>query len=405
MKDRLVATPTLVLAFLALVTAPFARAAPGTVNFDFFYGAMPESGSWRESAILGFVWQPKIAATSPDWRPYTNGYWSQTDQGWTWVSNEDFGWATYHYGRWAKIPDNGWVWVPGFEWAPAWVSWRASPKFAARSGLPTASRAATSTIAVEPEEVIGWAPLPPDATFNFARGFTPQVDADLALGPGIYNFVPARYFGAVPLLPWIFRPSDNDDFMASTWNCTNIAYRRGPGFIWAGGPDYAALRPAIQQSVPRLRLVAQAVGPTPPADGYANRVQDNDFFVVAPRISRPTVGAAGSVGIFPGPGVVAPQALGPALDAKPPNHGWSSAQSRGPLREQLKRQAAASPKLAAAPTIKVPPAHVIATSEPLATKPSARRSPAPRAAEVPAKSPGSPAGERPPGKRVTTQGG
>ncbi len=404
MNVRWIATRAAGFVFLVLVAPPLTWAATNTVNFDFFYGAMPDSGSWRESAVLGFVWQPKIATGSPDWRPYTDGYWSQTDQGWTWISNEDFGWATYHYGRWAKIPDNGWVWVPGFEWAPAWVSWRATPRFTGRSG-PPARRAATSTIELDAEEVIGWAPLPPDAVFNFARGFTPQVDADFALGPGLYNFVLARYFGEVPLLPWIFRPSDNEAFLTTTWNCTNTAYNRSQGFIWCGGPDYAALRPAIQQSVPRLRLVAESVGPIPPPGGYANRVQNYDLFVVAPRITHPPVGAIGSVGIFPGRGVIAPPGLGPALDAKPPDRGWSTAQTNGPLREQIKLQAAASPKLAVAPSIKVPPAHVIAISEPVPAKPPRQRWPAPRAAEDRAKPAASPAGERPPRKKGPIQDG
>ena len=79
--------------------------------------------------------------TSPsairNWRPYADGYWAYTDVGWTWVSNEDFGWATYHYGRWARLRDHGWVWVPGREWGPAWVSWRTGGDY------------------------VGWAPLPP----------------------------------------------------------------------------------------------------------------------------------------------------------------------------------------------------------------------------------------------------
>ena len=55
---------------------------------------------------------------------YADGYWAYTDVGWTWISYEDFGWATYHYGRWASLADYGWVWFPGsdLEWGPAWVS-------------------------------------------------------------------------------------------------------------------------------------------------------------------------------------------------------------------------------------------------------------------------------------------
>jgi len=70
-------------------------------------------------------------------RPYSDGYWAYTDVGWTWVSYEDFGWATYHYGRWTRLRDRGWFWVPGREWGPAWFSWRTGGDY------------------------VGWAPLPP----------------------------------------------------------------------------------------------------------------------------------------------------------------------------------------------------------------------------------------------------
>lgn len=33
--------------------------------------------------------------------------------GWTLFSDEPFGWATYHYGRWAWNFQVGWLWVPG----------------------------------------------------------------------------------------------------------------------------------------------------------------------------------------------------------------------------------------------------------------------------------------------------
>ena len=44
--------------------------------------------------------------------------------GWTWISDEPYGWATYHYGRWYDDPEIGWSWVPSNEWAPSWVSWQ-----------------------------------------------------------------------------------------------------------------------------------------------------------------------------------------------------------------------------------------------------------------------------------------
>src|ERR1700748_2537305 len=113
--------------FLAIMTltvigAPRAKAEVD-VSVNFFYDNLND-GDWFEVGDYGYCWQPRFAARGQWWRPYAGGDWGSTGVGWTWVSYEDFGWATYHYGRWARLRDRGWVWVPGTEWGPAWVSWR-----------------------------------------------------------------------------------------------------------------------------------------------------------------------------------------------------------------------------------------------------------------------------------------
>ena len=79
-----------------------------------------QDGKWI--AVEGTqCWQPSDVA--PDWKPYTEGNWAQSDAGLTWRSTE--AWATtYHYGNWVSTASNGWVWVPGITWSPAWVVWR-----------------------------------------------------------------------------------------------------------------------------------------------------------------------------------------------------------------------------------------------------------------------------------------
>src|SRR5262249_11217012 len=60
--------------------------------------------------------------------PYSSdGSWAANeDGGWVFQSKYDneWGWATYHYGRWVDHDELGWVWIPGNEWAPAWVDFR-----------------------------------------------------------------------------------------------------------------------------------------------------------------------------------------------------------------------------------------------------------------------------------------
>jgi uncharacterized protein YraI len=107
----------------------------GYVDTAVFYDRLSPYGDW--TWLQGqYVWVPSRVDQS--WRPYTRGRWVYTDRGWTWVSNEPFGWATYHYGRWGFSKRVGWFWVPGRRWAPAWVSWRSSDDYLAWAPLPPA---------------------------------------------------------------------------------------------------------------------------------------------------------------------------------------------------------------------------------------------------------------------------
>jgi len=91
-------------------------------SISVFDGPLGQCGHWVDRPGYGRCWHP--AYVSSDWRPYCEGYWLWTDGGWYWVSDEQWAWATYHYGRWVDDPYYGWVWVPDTEWAPSWVSWR-----------------------------------------------------------------------------------------------------------------------------------------------------------------------------------------------------------------------------------------------------------------------------------------
>src|SRR6202171_3321901 len=109
MKRILLAMTVLALVFPALRQAE----ARTDISIDFFYDNLGDGGNWVEVGDYGYCWQPSVAVSNSSWRPYSDGYWAYTDLGWTWVSYEDFGWATYHYGRWARLVDFGWGWVSG----------------------------------------------------------------------------------------------------------------------------------------------------------------------------------------------------------------------------------------------------------------------------------------------------
>ena len=93
------------------------------VSFQVFYDELMPYGDWIRDANHGYIWLP---AVNGDFHPYgTNGHWVMTEFGNTWVSYYDWGWAPFHYGRWYF--DNyyqSWAWIPGYDWGPAWVSWR-----------------------------------------------------------------------------------------------------------------------------------------------------------------------------------------------------------------------------------------------------------------------------------------
>ncbi|HET8541731.1 MAG TPA: DUF6600 domain-containing protein, partial [Anaeromyxobacter sp.] len=143
----------------------------GDVSLETFQGPLAPYGEWVHSPRYGQVWRPNVAA---GWRPYYYGRWEWTNEGWLWVSDEPWGWAAYHYGRWTWDSYFGWIWVPGYQWAPAWVSWRYSG------------------------DVIGWAPLGPG--FSLYVSTYPFVDF-------WWTFVPTVRFVATPVYSVAYAPT------------------------------------------------------------------------------------------------------------------------------------------------------------------------------------------------------
>jgi hypothetical protein len=142
-------------------------------NVGFFYNALSPYGEWLELETGFHVWRPQHIRSG--WRPYLYGRWRWTDYGWYWVSSEPFGWAVFHYGRWFRDDYYGWVWVPDRVWGPSWVEWRYD------------------------DDYIGWAPLPPYASFSFSIGirFTTHWIAPIHY----WSFVRHRHFNS----PYIAR--------------------------------------------------------------------------------------------------------------------------------------------------------------------------------------------------------
>ncbi|WP_394781495.1 DUF6600 domain-containing protein [Undibacterium sp.] len=75
------------------------------------YEQLDSYGTWSNDPEYGAVWMPRAVAVT--WTPYRNGHWTWVAPwGWTWIDDAPWGFAPFHYGRWAYIR-SGWCWVPG----------------------------------------------------------------------------------------------------------------------------------------------------------------------------------------------------------------------------------------------------------------------------------------------------
>jgi hypothetical protein len=156
--------------------APYDRSydrGAGDLTIGYFYDYLAPYGTWIRHRNHGYVWTPRNMGYR--WRPYTHGHWVWSSYGWTWISDFDWGWAVFHYGRWGYDDLLGWFWVPGTDWGPAWVVWRSNDLY------------------------FGWAPLPPDVLWRPGYGFGGPFDVSddywifvegrNFMRPGIYSYI------------------------------------------------------------------------------------------------------------------------------------------------------------------------------------------------------------------------
>jgi hypothetical protein len=136
---------------------PSAAQAPAACAQMTGAAVLTNYGTWQPQPSVGTVWFPQVAST---WVPYREGRWAYVQPwGWTWVDNAPWGFAPFHYGRWAQFGGR-WGWVPqpvaeqGYGYggdyrpvyAPALVTF-----LGAAAGAFTAAAFASGAI--------GWSPL------------------------------------------------------------------------------------------------------------------------------------------------------------------------------------------------------------------------------------------------------
>src|SRR4029077_15915526 len=227
-----------------------------TDSYNVFYERLQSEGHWFNDETYGYVWQPSEAQRDESWRPYTDGHWAYTDRGWTWVSNENYGWATYHYGRWAKVRNVGWIWVPGNTWAPAWVSWRQT----------------------ENSDYVGWAPLPPECETSPSVKVEGWVDNYYGIGPATYIFLKAVDLVRPTYRQAILPPQQSLTIINQTRNVTNIIYNNN--VVNNYGPQYQQLAQITNNRLERYQIDYQQQAR--PNANFRTVVTGNQVQVVAP---------------------------------------------------------------------------------------------------------------------------
>jgi hypothetical protein len=277
-----------------------AAAEPGSRDTDpaaleDFHPALDGHGTWAEDPTYGTVWTPSVAETGPGFVPYVSGgHWVYGDD-YAWSSDYAWGWAPFHYGRWVHLEARGWSWIPGREYAPAWVEWRtgdtyvgwspAPPHFVWRGGVamtmsfappapPFVFCAHADLFAPQPGRVIIMGPRAvaiarqtrfygaPDARGHFHRG--PPL-ASLHIAPEHVVRATGRERGLARAQAFA-RPSSASHLGARRLATPKVSHAEGPGqkVTRREGP-----RPKLAHAASRRQKVAHAEGPGP--EGRAER--------------------------------------------------------------------------------------------------------------------------------------
>jgi hypothetical protein len=181
---------------LALPARPARAQIEASFSIGGFHDELAPYGRW-EDCRYGQCWIPEHVASN--WQPYTNGQWVYTEYGWTWVSDDPWGSSPYHYGTWASLGPQGWCWIPGSVWAPAWVTWSYSDNY------------------------VGWAPLPPTATFGASGYF----GGAIVVSASQYVFVPTNRFVGVNVASVRVSSQQNATIFRQTTHATQFAVSGG----------------------------------------------------------------------------------------------------------------------------------------------------------------------------------
>jgi hypothetical protein len=238
---------------IGLLTAFILTAIPGKskaqegryISNQEFYDYLQPYGTWVEDPEYGDVWVPDV---DESFRPYASrGHWVLTDYGNVWVSNYPWGWATFHYGRWRYDDYYGWEWIPGNEWAPAWVRWRHGHGY------------------------YGWAPLMPgiSISLSFGSGYREP--------DNYWVCAPQNYINSPNIDNYYLPPSRSVTIIRNTTIINNTYVNNNQTYI--AGPRPQEIRQATHQNV-RVYNVNNVSKPGNPT------INNNSLNIYRPAVQR-----------------------------------------------------------------------------------------------------------------------
>jgi len=175
-----------------------------------------------------------------------------TDYGWTWLSDYEWGWAPFHYGRWDYDNNYGWFWFPGDEWAPAWVTWRRGDGY------------------------YGWAPMRPDDFTGM--GSRDRYYDDMHR----WVFIRQRDFGKPNGDRYYVSNRRNEEIFRTTSVIGNTRTDNQRRNVYEAGPDPSEVERTTGRRVNRVAVMD--------SDRPGRKLSNNQLEIYRPRIQERTDG-------------------------------------------------------------------------------------------------------------------
>jgi hypothetical protein len=242
------------------------------------------------------------------------------------MSDYSWGWAPFHYGNWFYDDSYGWMWSPGYEWAPAWVTWG------------------------ESGGNYGWAPIGPNIQIGSSwNTYRPPVY--------YWTFLPRTYMGSASMTSHYLRYNNNVTIINNITVINNInsgggrpQYMRGPQASYVERYTHAPVRPVtIRESSrpgrgqvqngqvtiyrPAINRAPAARPAAPPRVRSLQAVKPTTLPGYNRNVRPAAKPAAGNGNVVPGPAAnrqpARPAPPRPAANRQPANH-RSSTQPASP---------------------------------------------------------------------------